>query len=161
MMEIVVDTDVFSTFAKVNKLRLLSKLFSKSRILICPSVNLEIEKGVELGLLRYSRPPHFVVTKLVARERAMAKEVKQASGLGAGDAECLAVARSRGCLLLTNDRQAEKAADSLSIVHVNLPLLLRELWRDGVISKSRVAKLMDEIERKDNVIIKNRELIFR
>ncbi len=160
-MDVVVDTDILSTFAKVNKLRLLSAVFPKSRILICPSVNSEIKKGAELGLLRYSHPPHFLAIKLGAREKATAREVREALNLGLGDAECLAVARNRNCLLLTNDRKTEKAADSLSIDHLSLPLLLRELWRSHVAPKSRVVKLMDEIERKDNVVIKNRELIFK
>lgn len=73
----------------------------------------------------------------------------------------MAVARNRNCLLLTNDRKVGKAADSVSIDHLSLPLLLRELWRSHVMPKSRVAKLMDEIETKDNVIIKNREMIFK
>jgi predicted nucleic acid-binding protein len=160
-MDVVVDTDILSTFAKVNKLKLLSRLFSKWRILICPSVNLEIKKGVELGLLRYSHPPHCIPIKLNTREKATAREVRVALNLGSGDAECLAVARNRNCLLLTNDRKAEKAADSLSIDYLNLPLLLRELWRSRVMPRSRVLELMNEIERKDNVIIKNRNLIFK
>ncbi len=160
-MDVVVDTDILSTFSKVNKLKLLSRLFSKSRILICPSVSLEIEKGVELGLLRYSHPSPFIAIKLGPREKATAREVRAALNLGLGDAECLAVARERNCLLLTNDRKAEKAADSLSIDYLNLPLLLRELRRSHVMPRSRVLKLMNEIERKDNVIIKNRELIFK
>ncbi len=160
-MDVVVDTDILSTFAKVKKLALVPRLFPKSRILICPSVNLEIKKGVELGFLRYSHPGHFIAIKLGTRERATVREFREDRNLGPGDAECLAVARNRECLLLTNDRKAEKAADSLSIDHLNLPLLLRELWRSHVMSKSRLAKLMDEIERKDNVIIKNKELIFK
>lgn len=160
-MDVVVDTDILSTFAKVNKLRLLPKLFSKSRVLICPSVNMEIKRGVELGLLRYSPPRHFVAINLGTSEKAMAREFREASNLGPGDAECLAVARNRNCLLLTNDRQAKKAADSLSIDHLSLALLLRELWRSHVMPKSRVAKLIDEVETKDNVIIKNRKIICK
>jgi len=160
-MDVVADTDIFSTFAKVKKLGLLPRLFPKSCILICPSVNLEIKKGVDLGLLRYSHPPNFIEIKLGTREREAAREFREDRNLGSGDAECLAVARNRKCLLLTNDRKAEKTADSLSIDHLNLPLLLRELWRSHVMPKSRVMKLMDEIEGKDNVVIKNIELIFK
>jgi predicted nucleic acid-binding protein len=160
-MDAVVDNDILSTFAKINKLRLLTRLFWNSRILICPSVNLEIRKGVALGLLTYSHPPRFSAIKLGTRERAIARELREASNLGLGDAECLAVARNRNCLLLTNDRKAEKVANSLSIDYLGLPLLLRELWKSHVMSKSRVTKLLDEIERKDNVVIRNRELILK
>ena len=49
----------------------------------------------------------------------------------------------------------------LCINYLNLPLLLRELWRSHVMPRLRVMELIGEIERKDNVVIKNRELIFK
>jgi len=159
-MDVVVDTDILSTFLKTRKLRLLTRLFAKSRILVCPSVNSEIRRGVGMGVLRYSRKPALTSIRLSKTEREIARELGEDRNLGSGDAECLAVARHRKCLLLTNDRKVGKAADSASIEHLNLPLVLREIWKNNVIPKSRVFKLMEEIEQKDNVVIKNKELIF-
>lgn len=163
-MDVVADTDILSTFLKVKKPRLLQRLFPKSNILICPSVNLEIRKGMELGILGYSlmtRSTRFVAIKLGTAEQEVARGFREDTSLGSGDAECLAVARNRRCLLLTNDRNVERTADSLSIEHLNLPLLLRELWRSDLMTKSRVAKLVEEIEQKDNLVFKGKELIFR
>lgn len=159
-MDVVVDTDILSTLAKINRLELLSRIFPKSAILICPSVQREIKKGVELGLLRYSQPANFDRIKLSVAEKRLVKEFREERNLGFGDAECLAVARNRSCLLLTNDGRAERVADSLSIQRLNLPLLLRELWRSNLMSKRRVAILVKEIERKDRMVIKNKALTF-
>lgn len=50
-MDVVVDTDVLSTFCKVDKLELLQKLFHKSTIIIAPSVYREIREAERLGIV--------------------------------------------------------------------------------------------------------------
>jgi hypothetical protein len=160
-MDVVVDADILSTFAKINNVRLLPKLFRKSNMLICPSVPAEIQKGIQLRLLKFSYPAHFLRIKLGVREKEISMEIKDARNVGSGDAECLAVAKSRNCVLLTNDRKVQKIADSLSINHLNLAKLLRELWAHHVMTKAEVAQLADEIERKDRIIIKSKELILK
>jgi len=160
-MDVVVDTDILSTFSKLNKPRLLSRLFRKSRILICPSVSAEIRTGAELGLLRLSYPPPFIPINLRVREKESSIEIRDAWKLGSGDSERLAVAKERKCLLLTNDRKVQKVADSISIDYLNLPMVLRELWVYRVMTKVKVGRLVDEIEIKDRIVIKNKEVIFR
>jgi predicted nucleic acid-binding protein len=160
-MDVVVDADILSTFAKINNVRLLPKLFRKSNMFICPSVSPEIQKGIQLRLLKFSYPAHFLRIKLGVREKQTCMEIKDARNVSSGDAESLAVAKSRNCVLLTNDRKVQKIADSLSVNHLNLALLLRELWAHHVMTKAEVARLADEIERKDRIIIKRKELIFK
>ena len=160
-MDVVVDTDILSTLAKINKMRLLPKLFHKSNMLICPAVAAEIQKGIQLGLLEFFYPTHFLPIKLGMREKETSMEIADARNVSLGDAECLAVAKNRNCLLLTNDRKVQKVAESLSINHLSLPLLLRELWVHHVMTKAEVTQLADEIESKDRLVIKNKELIFK
>jgi hypothetical protein len=62
-------------------------------------------------------------------------------------------------LLLSNDRTVRGEASSRGIDAMNLPQMLRGLWRTGVMKKEDVAKLAEEIERKDNVVFKDRRLI--
>jgi len=89
-----------------------------------------------------------------------ARELRGTWNVGSGQAECVAVARGRSCLLLTNDRKVEKIANALPIDHLSLPLLPRELWRSRVMPKGKVAQLLGETESKDKVVIRNGELIF-
>jgi predicted nucleic acid-binding protein len=159
-MDVVIDTDVLSTFMKINKLDLIQRLFPKSEVLLTPSVSKEIKKGIQLGIIRSQRI-NFSRIKLDLPEKKLVKEIRAGRKLGLGDAECISVAKYRNCLLITNDRQAEISADSLSVSHINLPLLLRELWRNRVISKHHVIELIKEIEIKDRIVIKNKELILK
>lgn len=159
-MDVVIDTDILSTFAKIGKLNLLRMLFPKSKILLVPSVFKEIKKGVRLRIVTFVQPPSFSKIKLDLAERRLIEEIRKRKNLGLGDAECIAVAKHRNCLFLTNDHEAQTEANSLSVDHLSLTLLLRALWKNRVMSKDRVGKLIDEIEKKDRVVIKNKHLIF-
>lgn len=159
-MDVVIDTDILSTFVKTGKTRLLHRLFPKSRILLCPSVLSETSKAVKLGILD-SIPSSFASVELTSSKRSLAKGIAARTALGAADIECLSVARSRNCLMLSNDRHVGNETLSLGVEHLSLPLLLRELWKTGTLSKPDVAKLVDEIERKDRIVIKNKGLILK
>lgn len=160
-MDVVIDTDVLSTFAKINKLELLLRLFPKSTILLTPNVEREIKKGAKMGIVSYTRPRRFSRIKLDLSEKRLVREIRGRRRLGFGDAECIAVAKHRNCLLVTNDHEVETEADSLSVNHINLPLLLRELWRRKVVQKHQVVELINEIEKKDRIVIKNKGLILK
>lgn len=160
-MDVVIDTDILSTFCKINKHELLLRLFKKSNILIAPSVYKEIRKAEQLDLLRYSPPRQFSRIKLDPIERKLVKEIHAKRKLGQGDCECLIIAKQRKCLLLTNDQEAQQEADSLLIDYIDLPLILRELWKTNLMTREQVAELVKEIETKDNIVIKNLNLIFR
>jgi predicted nucleic acid-binding protein len=157
-MDVVIDTDILSTFAKIGKSRLLHKLFPKSEIFLCPAVRSEISMAVKLGILD-SMPVSFSNVELTSSERPLAKEIAGRASLSMGDCECLAVAKRRNCLVLSNDRQVANEAVNLGLDRLNIPLLLRELWKAGVLPKADVSKLADEIERKDR-FVKDRDLIF-
>ncbi len=159
-MDVVIDTDILSTFVKVGKTGLLHRLFPKSRILLCPAVHSEISRAVKLGIVD-SVPASVSRIELALSEKRLAREIGERTALGAADIECLAVAKSRECLMLTNDRQVANETLSIAVNQLGLPLLLRELWKSGVLSKAGVVKLVDEIERKDRIAIKNKGLIFR
>ena len=113
-MDVVIDTDVISTFAKINKLELLQRLFSKSEILLTPSVSKEIKNGMQLGIIKSQRV-RFSAIKLDLSEKRLVREIRAGKKLGLADAECISIAKYRTCLLITNDRQAAIEADSHSV----------------------------------------------
>ena len=158
-MDVVVDTDVLSTLTKVGKTSLLHELFPKSNILLCPSVRSEISRAAKLGILD-SEPASFSNVELTLSEKHAAREMRERRSLGGADVECLAVAKGRDCLLLSNDNQLGKEAISLGVDRLSLPLLLREFWKARVLSKAEAAILADEIEKKDRIVIKNKHLLF-
>lgn len=160
-MDIVIDTDVLSTFCKIDRLQLLPRLFRKSTIIVPPSVYKEIKQAVQGGKLHYSPPPRFSRATLKPSERKLAREIWNRKRLGLGDCECIAIAHNRKCILLTNDGQAQREADSFSIDYMNLPLILRELWITRLSSKDQILELATEIENKDSIRIKNLSSLLR
>ena len=158
-MDVVVDTDILSTLTKVGKTALLQQLFPKSEIILCPSVQSEISKAVKLGILD-STPANFSQVELTPSERNVAEGMAGRTSLGGADIECLAGSKSRDCLLLSNDKPVGNAAISLGVERLSLPMLLREFWKAGVLQKAEVARLADEIERKDRIVIRNKHLLF-
>lgn len=158
-MDVVIDADILSTFAKINGLELLQRLFSKSAIIVTPSVRREIRRAQALGIIDHIRLGEKV--RLTLAEKKLVGEIREGGEVAIADAECLAVAKNRKCLLLTNDRRVQREAVSLSVGHLSLPLLLREMWRERVVPKQRVVDLMEEIEKKDRIVIKNKEEIFK
>jgi len=46
-------------------------------------------------------------------------------------------------------------------VYWDLPGLLRALWRTNVISRELVRSLIDQIEAKDRIIFRNKEVILQ
>lgn len=158
-MDVVVDTDILSTLLKVGKLDLLLKLFPKSKILLCPSAASEMGRSTELGFTTETLET-LTKVELAPREKELAREIAERPALGLADCECLSVAKIRECLLLSNDRLVRSEASSRGIETMSLPLVLRELWRSEVLKKEDVAKLVIKIERRDNMVFKQRRLIF-
>ena len=160
-MDVVIDTDILSTFCKIGKLELLQRLFRKSTMIIAPSVYKEIPMAMKSGLLTYSRPARFSRVKLEPAERKLAREIHQRKRLGEGDCESIAIAMERKSLLLTNDQHAQKEASAHHIEYLDLPLVLRELWKTRIMKRERVLDLVAEIQDKDNIVIDNLGLILQ
>jgi len=159
------DTNILSTFAKINQLTLLFRLFGDERIGVVPAVYSEFQAGVNKGYVYLQ-----AVTKLIQQGRIdlaalTAQEVFEANALptsfDAGERETLAVAKSRGCSILTHEKQIKNWCKREQIVYWDLPGLLRALWRTNVISRELVRSLIDQIEAKDRIIFRNKEVILQ
>ena len=79
----------------------------------------------------------------------------------AGERETLAVAKSRGYPILTNENQIKNWCKREQIEYWDLPGLLRALWRMNVVSRDLVRSLLDQIEAKDRVVFRNKEAILQ
>ena len=159
------DTNILSTFAKINELSLLSRLFGNQRLGVVPAVYAEFQAGVNKGY-----PDLQAVVKLIQQGRIdlmapTAQEVFQEDVLpasfDAGERETLAVAKSRGYTILTNETQIKNWCQREQIDYWDLPGLLRALWRTNLASREQVRSLIDQIEAKDRIIFKNREAILQ
>ncbi|MBC8230788.1 hypothetical protein H8E77_14660 [bacterium] len=80
---------------------------------------------------------------------------------GDGERECVAVYQTRGWTFLTNDKRARNYCQQTSVEAYDLAGLLRALWESGLKSKRFVRQLADRMEAAEEMIINNKEVIFR
>lgn len=77
-----------------------------------------------------------------------------------GERETLSVAQLRGYAVLTNETQVKNWCKREGVMYWDLPGILRALWRKGVVSKAQARSLIDQIEAKDRVVFRNKEMIL-
>lgn len=105
------DTTVLSNFAHIERPDLLRALFSP--LLVPASVLAELVEGERRALIPKCAWDWLQVVVPTASETAFAEELRR--GLGPGEADGLSVARSRELLILTDDRDARRVAESLGL----------------------------------------------
>lgn len=159
------DTNILSTFAKINRLSLLAQLFERAQIGVVPAVYTELQTGVSSGYVALQAAIALIQQGQIALLTPTAQEIFEKDSLpdsfDAGERETLAVAKSRGCQVLTNETRVKNWCNRAGIGYWDLPGILRALWRMNLLTKEQVRELMAQIETKDRVIFKNQEQIFQ
>lgn len=164
---ILVDVNILSTFARVGGVELVRKLFREESLFLTPACLNEARRAVEVGC-DFLRPvleavesgAGFDIVPLTKDELLLLSSLP--ASLGAGERESLAVcSRQRGAKLLTNDRRARNFCRERAIPCLDLPGLLRALWKRGLRSKREVRDLMTEMERGEGIVFKDKESVFR
>ena len=158
---IVFDTDMVSTFGKLRRLDLFKEMFPGKKLVISPGVYQELYRAKEIGHTFVDYVLNSVeLTPLTKEELNFVKKLGKTS-LGLGEKECLAICKKRDYVLLTNDSQAKNKCKEKDVDFIDLHAFLRKLWKSEIRGKGEVAKLIDEIETRDKVKIKDKEMIFR
>ena len=159
---IILDTDMASAFAKIKRLELLKRLFSKHRIVITPEIYEELTTSLDYGytfpldIFRYfevlypSEEENEEYQKLLIEKRT----------LGKGELEAISICKHRGYLFSSLDTVALRFAEENGVETLELHSILRSLWESGKQSKDEVEEIVKEIEKKDNTRIKDVEAIF-
>jgi predicted nucleic acid-binding protein len=161
---IVLDTNIIGTFARVGALDLIASLFNKDEIGVASAVYAELVAGVREGrdflqtTVDLIEKGTFRLLPLTAEE--VVERVQLPASLDGGEAESIIICMRRGAAFLTNDKRARNFCRSAGVQVFDLVEVLRSLWRLGVMPKRRVRKLVTEIERQENLVIKNKEQIF-
>jgi hypothetical protein len=116
-----VNNTVLSNFARVDRLDILRMIFSK--VYITPEVQQEVLRGVSAGYDFLERaqqkisPEAHRWLQLTTYSNQTEEELFLAlcQQLDFGEASCLAIAKPRGWLVLTDDSAARKVAKTLTI----------------------------------------------
>jgi len=163
---IVFDTDILSCFSKIGKFDLLEKLF-KAQFYIPPRVYEEIlgakEKGYDFVnyAIQLIDDGKIRIATLSETEIGMVKELAKRRKLGFGEIEAMALAKSRGWILLSNDKVVEKVAKDVGIDVFNIVDLLSTMIELEIIrDKNELKGIIEEIETNDRIVIRNKEYLF-
>ena len=156
-MAFLFDTNIISTFAKVNKLELLVELFGNEDLLIPTSVINDLSNSA-LSLKSILDSEIFSPIVLNHEEQALVEHYAGIKNLGKGELECIAVCKTRDSVLVTNDYKAIKFAETLGIIIIDLETILIKL--KDILGRDALKQLMSEIETKDKVFIEDKEGIL-
>ena len=159
------ETNILSTFAKIDQLSLLFRLFDNQRVGVVPAVYAEFQAGVDKGYADLQAIVELIQQRRIDLVAPTAQEVFQKDALpasfDAGERETLSVAKSRGCTVLTNETHIKNWCKRERIECWDLPALLRALWRTNIVSRELVRSLIDQIEAKDRIVFRNKEAILQ
>ena len=161
-MKVIVDTDIASAFAKINKLDLLIQLFQGREVVITTEIYQELlvplDYGFTFPLKIFSK---FRTIRLEGEEvAAFEQALLESPNLGKGELEAITICQKRGYAFSAIDYQAIRFAESKGITVFPLDVVLRLLWEMKILSKAQVRKLIDNLEEKNGLEIKEQNRIF-
>ena len=108
---IIVDNNILSTFAKIDRLDILFQLFPQTQIGIVPAVYNELRIGVRKGHFQLKQVMDMVQQKRIRLITLTEAEIFLKPNLPVsfdeGEPESVAVSKSRKITLLTNERSVK------------------------------------------------------
>lgn len=159
------DTNILSTFAKISQLSLLIRLFARDHMGVVPAVYEELQEGLSQGYVSLKAVVELIQQGQIVLLAPSAQEIFEKDALpgsfDAGERETIAVAKSRGYKILTNETHAKNWCKRTGVGYWDLPGVLRALWRTNLLTKEEVRRLIEQIESKDRIVFKNKEQILQ
>ena len=159
---IILDTDIASAFAKVQKIGILKELFSRYELAICPAIYEELVVSQEYG---YSFPCQIFghITILTPTNDEISDYhhlLNTKKTLGKGELEALCICRKRGGIFSSMDAAALEFARNCDIATLSIHAILRSFWVSGCMTHDEVKALIDVIEKIENTTISDSYLIL-
>jgi predicted nucleic acid-binding protein len=167
---VVIDTDIISCLAKIKKFQLLQKLFREAQFIIPQRVYEEIIRAKKEGYgfvdyaLRLINDRILDLTSLTSDEILKIKELDENLNLHFGEIEAIVLALRKNAILLSNDSQVKKEIErlNLGIEVFNLEDIISTLIDVGELtSESDIKQLIEEIETKDRMLIRNKAYLLQ
>ncbi len=147
-MPAVPDASPLIALSKMERLDLLALVHGQ--VILTPSVwNESVTQGKALGardagaLERYAQGQPFSRARLTRRELALVNRLRETARIGLGEAEVLAVAKSRNALAVLDEKGARSIAVSLGIPHTGTAGLLFEAFLQRLITYEELAQHLE------------------
>jgi predicted nucleic acid-binding protein len=160
------DTDILSALAKVGKLELLYSLLGVTQLYITPAVHHELavarNKQLTFTQLIFNSIETQRISLIVLTPPESAFAANLPITLGAGERESIAVAHQRKSVLLSNESRVAHWSRQFEIECLNIPILLRALWTETVLTRDEVRQLISDLYTYDHMRLsaKNLTAIF-
>lgn len=139
----IVDNTVLSNFAHVSKPELLQAAFDE--LVIPPAVREELTEGEHSGQVPTVDWNWMAVIELTPDEKLRATQLEEV--LDFGEAECIAVAQARNWIVLTDDRDARRMAQSPGIDLAGTLGALINLVEHSILTLAQADTLLTEMRQ--------------
>ena len=152
---ILVDTDILSALAKIDRLNLLFELFGVTRLQIVPSVLGEIQINIQEGrnfaqkILDLIANGQLEVVDLP--ERATVSKHIVPNNFGIGERDSVLIAQENNALLLSNESRVEHFCREKGIAYASLSSILRSLRINRFLSIDELRQVVADLETKDRM----------
>jgi len=160
-MMIIIDCDMASTLAKVNRIDILNKAFPGADVCITNSVYVELLRAKRTG---YSFPDRILeqlpVITMDGNDLKAFQEISKDSNVHYGEAEGLSICREKKAIFLSNDRKVIRFAERCRINALDMKDLLTVLAIKRVLDCREMMSLISEIEVQDNTCIRYKDKIL-
>lgn len=149
------DTDILSTFAKINRLDLIKRLFGT--IYITPMIKEELLAPLEYG---YKFPLQILndSTVIIPTEGEWSLYSNFRTKLGKGEAEAISIARARKLSFVTNDKVAQEIAKENGVNIISIQAILKALLEKHFLSQVELFEVIKDMGFKDGLIIPEDEI---
>lgn len=162
-MTTLLDTNVLSVFAKLDRLELLFQVLD-APLAVSPNVRHELQDDLALGYESLRPAFELIETgqlQVVSIEDAEQKFLAQVPFQPEkGEADSLAWCLAHAGTFVTNDKRAARRASDLGVPVVRQRDVLRRLWVKGILSVKQVYALLAEMETRLGVVLPDRDEIF-
>lgn len=169
-MIVIIDADIISCLAKIKRFQLLQKLFQNAEFIIPQRVYEEIIRAEREGYTFVDSIFSLINDRilnlpiLTSDEILKIKDFEESMNLHFGEIEAIVLALREGAILLSNDSQVKKEIQrlNLGIEVFNLEDLISTLIDVGeLVSENDIKQLIEEIENKDRVLIRNKTYLLQ
>ena len=157
-MTIVFDADIISTFAKIERLDVLKKIFAEP-LLFPDAVHDDLLRALDAGH-NYIQPALKACGHVSLNEAELRfVEMRYGKTLGLGELECIAICFFRKHSFASNDRKAQQEAKKQGITVITLSDILWMIKEKT--TNEELRQIIQAIEEKDNTTIKGKELLLK
>ena len=148
---IVLDTNVLSLFARVDRLDLLQRVFAAARspigFFITPAIHTELVTGYERGVHYLAAPLQMIasgqvqVLDVLRADRLFINSLP--ARLATGEAEAIALCHRLNFIFVTHDRKALNYCVRMGIPTIRLVSLLDRLRSAGLLTADEIDKMLE------------------